>query len=356
MIKKIFTITILVSGFFLFPQKCPAQERSSTFTITPPLVKTNMSPGEEFASNIRVINNNSRKIRVYAKTANFKSKGDGKVDFLDEGEEGASGYTLKEWIILPQKKFTIGAFETKEIPYLIEVPKDASPGGHYAGILIGTLPPEAKAEERGASIAVSQVVSSLLLVNIEGDIVEKGYIREFVPNRTFIKGDKVDLNVTFENLGNVHLKPVGEIRIYNIFGKKKATIPINHKTGFAGNVLPEGRRSWKLTWSAEDEFVVANRYKAALTLGFGDEGKQADHRETFFWLIDIKTLVIIVGSITGFLALLFLSIKIYVRQSIRSMQKQVEAQKADKNNKKPPIKLKKDKGPEERVVDLRNKK
>ncbi len=355
--KKVF-LTILLSflGVCFVYDNCLAKEISSTFTITPPLVKINMEPGEEFASGIKVINNNDRELTVYARKANFRSIGGGRVEFVNE-EEGSEGYTLKEWLMLPQKSFTIAPFKTKNIPYLIKTPKDASPGGHYAGILIGTSPPEAKS--KGASIGVSQVLSSLLLVNIEGDIVEKGYIRQFTPNKSVINGDKVEFDVNFENVGNVHLKPVGEVRIYNVFGKEKGMIPMNYKTGFSGNVLPDSQREWRLSWQADDEFIIANRYKAVLTLGFGEKGKQADHREAFFWLINIKMLLIIVGSVIGFFLILFLFIKMYVSQSVKSVQKQIESQRGRQSPQKrraAPVDLKKKKKPEKKVVDLRNKK
>lgn len=341
-------IILLLLGLFASPGLSLAFSNSSTFTITPPLVKINMNPAEEFVSAIKVVNNNDRTIVVQAQTANFKNVDNGRVEFAEDGEiEG--DYTLKSWINLPQKSFEIRPFSSKNIPYIIKTPEDASPGGHYAGILIGT--PSADSVEEGAVVGISQLVASLIFVNISGDILEKGYIRQFSTDKNFYNGDSVEFEVRFENTGNVHLKPVGDIKIYNFFGKEKGYIPINHKTDF-GNVLPESERRWRFSWTAKNDFILANRYRAVLTLSFGEEAKQADQQEFFFWLVNVKLLIIVVGSIVGFLVLLFLFIRVYIRQSVKNVQKMIEqeSRKQSPNYERPNARR-----DEKKIVDLRNK-
>ncbi|MBD3248239.1 DUF916 domain-containing protein [Candidatus Falkowbacteria bacterium] len=345
--KAIITIMMLSFGLF-FADICQAED-SSAFTITPPLIKMNMEPGEMITSGIKVINNNDRTLIVHATAVNFKSADNGKVEFADEDDVGGN-YTLKEWITLPQKEFIIPPYGSKNVPYILEVPKDASPGGHYAGILIGTSPSKEKSE--GAMIGVSQVVSSLLFVSIKGEILEKGYIREFTTDKHIYYGtdESIAFDVRFQNTGNVHLKPVGEIKIIDMFGKEKAKLAMNEKTDY-GNILPESERSWSLDWSIGDELVLINRYRAVLSVTFGEQAKQSDYQEKFFWVVDVKLLSIILSSLAVFVIILIVIIKAYIKRSVQSVQKQIEMQ--TKNWAQPPARKQEKK--ERKIVDLRNR-
>ena len=195
----------------------------------------------------------------------------------------------------------LAAEQSVNLPFSIRVPQDASPGGHYAAILIGQKP----VKEGGTTqTTVSSFVSSLLFVRIAGDVHEEGFVREFSTDKAWYQAQEADFNLKFENVGNVHLRPVGEIVIYNMWGKERGVIDINHTAGF-GNVLPGTIRNFSFKWDGENSVFDIGRYRAELTLQYGEEGHKNIDSTLNFWVIPLKSTL---GMLGGFGALIFLSV------------------------------------------------
>lgn len=313
-IKKIFIITF----FLLFPLLIKAE--GMTLSIAPPMIKNNVNPGQIWKSSIKVVNNNATDVEVYTQVLDFKS-GDngGTVEFLPalSEEEKADKVRLSSWIVMQDEKVLIPAFKSVDVSFVIDVPKGAEPGGHYAAILVGTKPPQDKIE--GSVVKVSSMLSSLILLSVSGDIKEEGRIREFSTNKDFYFEPRVDFKIRFENLGNVHIQPQGEIRIYDFFGKTKEVMTLNHKSEF-GNVLPGNTRTWDFSWKGNGSLTEMGRYKAQLFLSYGDKGRETIDQTLFFWVIYLKPLLIIGGALLFLFLLIVFSIKAYIKRSIRSVQ------------------------------------
>lgn len=322
MMRKLL-LTIFAISILLSPGSALAGEESLALTIIPPLMKMNMKPGESITTAVKIVNNNDREVEFYTKVLDFRGNEDGGVEFIENRDilKGTleEKFFLSGWVTINEGPIKIPAFKYREIPFIIEVPEDASPGGHYAAILVGTRPSK---KTSGTIITISSYLSSLILVSIAGDIEEEGTIREFSTDRRVYKEPKVNFKVNFQNLGNVHLQPVGNIKIYNIFGKEKGNIPINYKTDF-GNVLPKSERKWEFSWQNQDDVLIIDRFKAELTMSFGEETRQSDFREIYFWVVDVKLLLIIVGILLFILFLLVFFIRLYIKQSVKNIKRQM---------------------------------
>lgn len=275
--------------------------------MTPTIFEMSAEPGQQWNSAIKVINSNDHPLTVYANVVNFAPKGEtGQGEFLPVFSEFTEGKTIAEWISVPAEAITIEPESTYQVPITVKVPVDASPGGHFAAVMIGTKPPES---EGRLQIATSQIVTSLFFARIAGDVVENGSVRTFRTTKGFLSSPETTFEIRFENKGNVHLQPQGEIVITNMWGKERGIVPINHETHF-GNVLPESVRKFEFTWKGERSFSDIGRYKATLTLGYGKEATQYDTQATYFWVIPIKQ----VGSVL----LVFVGIIFFVSWAIRS--------------------------------------
>ncbi|MDD5528368.1 MAG: hypothetical protein PHO56_05395 [Patescibacteria group bacterium] len=360
MSKKTFFISLSIF-FILSPGLILAADNSTlALTITPPLLKINMEPGESLATAIKVVNNNNYPVTVYAKAVDFADNGSGGLKFLNNGNvpdtpENQSIY-LSQWISLSQEKEDLQPFQTATFSFSISVPLNAQPGGHYAAILIGTNPPAETA--RGTEIKVSSYLSSLILARVAGAIEEKGMIREFTFSPRIYSGGEGNFRVRFDNSGNVHLAPTGDIKIFDMFGKQKGEIPVNIASDF-GNVLPKGERTWdNLKWAGDDFFLI-NRYRAELSLSFGDQAKQTEFATFFFWGFNWRWLSIIGGSLLILLILIILFVRFYIRQSVKGLEKQIKdaeiaRKKAEKKQTNRIESMKKTE--EKKVIDLRKKK
>ena len=144
----------------------------------------------------------------------------------------------------------------------------------------------------------------------------------------------------------------------DMFGKQKGDIPVNETTDF-GNVLPQGERTWdNLKWSGDDFFLI-NRYRAELSLSYGDQAKQTEFSTFFFWGFNWHFLAIIGGGLLVLLLLIIVFVRFYIRQSVKGLEKQFKAaEAARKKVEKKKIKDAevREKTEEKKVIDLRKKK
>lgn len=302
---------ILILIFFFFPPLISAQE-SLNLTITPPLIKVNFTPGQIWQSSVKIVNNNPKDLNVFVSVMDFKSGPEGGIVFLKKKTEDDNKFLLSEWIEFPEKTILIPAFQSKNIPFSIKVPENAETGGKYAAILVGTKPPEGL---EGTAIKITPLVSSLILANVRGDVKEAIWIREFSTDKTIYQKPKVNFTLKIENVGNVHIQPIGEIKIFNMYGKERGIITFNQSTEY-GNILPQSLRKWNFIWEGEDSLFEIGRYKAILNLIYGNEIKQTETREVHFYILPLIPLAVVLGAISAFFVLIILITRLYVKRTI----------------------------------------
>jgi hypothetical protein len=304
---KIFTVLML--GTLLLPQSLLAAGIS--LSVSPTLFEMSAVPLQTWNSSVQVINNNPQDITVYASVVNFAPQGEtGSGKFLPVFESFTEGKTLAEWITVSDEPYLVSRKSSVSIPITLNVPEDAAPGGHYAAIMVGTRPVD---RDRSFQVATLQIVTSLFFVRVAGDVVESGVIRTFRAQDSFVDIPEIDFEVRFENNGNVHLQPQGNIVITNMWGKERGIVPINHQTHF-GNVLPDSIRQFKFSWKGEQSFTDIGRYKALLTLAYGQNERQFVTKATYFWIIPIKSVVTVLSSLVVILLLVSWSVRTYVRR------------------------------------------
>ncbi|MCB9811888.1 LytR C-terminal domain-containing protein [Candidatus Nomurabacteria bacterium] len=290
-----------------------AQE-SLSLSVTPTLFEMSATKGQMWQSNIKVINTNTFPLTVYARPVNFAPRGEsGQGKFVPILSDVTEGSTLAEWIQLdPETPYTIEPEQSLTIPFTIDVPEDAAPGGHFAAVLVGTKPPESSDR---LEIRTSQIVTSLFFLRIEGDVVEDGRIRSFSVANRFATRPEAEFDLRFENRGNVHIQPQGQITIYNMWGKERGVIPINLQTHF-GNVLPDSIRNFQFSWQGEFSVTDIGRYTAKVALAYGNDVRQFSDSEVTFWVVPLKPLLLtllIVGLIVMFIVW---AIRSYVRRML----------------------------------------
>ena len=304
---------LIFLGILAFLPSAALAQDSLTLTVTPPLFKINLGPGDYWASSLKVVNSNPGQQEIFARVVNFVPKGEGGRGDLVPVLEGSTEQTLAEWIEVPQAGTALPAEGSIEIPFSLRIPENASPGGHYAAILLGTEPPE---KEEGSVIRVSALISTLLFVEVRGDIVEDGIIRELSTEKNIYQKPEAELTLRFENRGNVHLQPQGHITIYNMWGRERGEIPINQETQF-GNVLPESIRKFEFVWKGERNFFEVGRYKAVATLAFGKEERKNITRETAFWIVPIIPIALIFGATTVAIFIVIWIIRAYIHRILQ---------------------------------------
>lgn len=310
-----FSLVVFIFSFFLFNFASAADQNSFTLTITPPLFQMTASPGQDWSSAIKVVNNNPYDITVYTSVMNFLAQGEGgtgKFVPANDTKDIPGGYTLASWFEVSKAPIFIRAEQSVSVPFTLHVPKGAEPGGHYGAILIGTEPPP---KTGGSSVRVSSQLTSLFLVRVAGDVKEQGDIRSFSTEKTLYQEPHANFSLRFENKGNVHLLPQGNITIYNMWGKERGRILINQEQDF-GNVLPQSIRKFTFEWAGEQNFFDVGRYKAIATLAFGDKEKKTVYRAVNFWVIPVAPALKILAFLILFVWFIVWSIRRYVKKAL----------------------------------------
>lgn len=290
-------------------------QNSMTLSISPSLYDISIEPGQEWRSTLRIINVNNYDITVYVEVTNFRPQGEGGDGrFSPIPAEGGDGVSLAEWFQIEKTPIVIPREKSMEVPFSVTVPFGASPGGHFAAILVGTKP--LVAEPGQARVQTSQMITSLFFARVAGDIHELGSIREFTTEGTYLSSPEVTFDMRFENKGNVHLQPQGDIRIKNMWGQERGIIPINQASQF-GNVLPESIRKFTFNWKGEWSISDIGRYTAEATLAYGAEERQFASAKTIFWVIPFKLILGIVIVIAIFTAIVTWLVRLYVRHMLK---------------------------------------
>lgn len=313
--RRLITCFVGVVALCLGVGSTAGAQSSQTISVSPTLFDITADKGQVWQSELRIINPNSYDLVVYPQVVNFNSSGEsGQPRFEEIISLETDGQTFGEWITISDGPIVVSEQQAATVPFSVIVPNDAAPGGHYAAILIGTRPPSTNSE-MGTGVQTSQFVTALLFLRVDGDINESARIRNFTTNQNIYQTPDVNLSLRFENIGNVHVQPQGTITITNMWGEERGAIPINQRTQF-GKVLRDSVREFSFNWKGNLSFFDIGRYKAELTLAYGNENKQFVSSQTYFWVIPITSILLVFGSIGLFVMLLVLAVRSYVRRML----------------------------------------
>jgi hypothetical protein len=284
--KIIFFIIVLLflsnsSVSIAHAQETPEDSRS--ITISPLTFELTANPGEKIANKIKVINSGPQPIFVRMEVEDFTAVGESGGVVVQDQENDS--FSLAQWVVMSETEFTLLPAEQKIIDFVINVPLEGEPGGHYGSILAVASPPDVVS---GGGSGISQKVGSLLLLSVAGEVTESLLVKEFQVAK-FLEKPPVDFLLRFENNGSVHVRPRGFVSITNMFGRKEVDIPFPQK-----NVLPNSVRKLDVRW---DPPLALGKYTATLVSNYGTENTPLS-MVVSFWIFPWKlALIILVGLI-----------------------------------------------------------
>jgi len=253
---------------------------TDAITIGPAKLELSADPGDVLTGEMSLFNETDKADNFYISFEKFIEEGSQRIFLADEES------LVAEWMEAPESVFLTGG-ERKRVSFTIRVPEGAPPGGHFAVAWWSTAPPEAKG---GVGIAVRAGI--LIFLRVSGEVTEEAEIL-YSPKQTIVGSLPLGFNVTFKNLGNVHLKPLGNIIIKDLFGRTKAQISINPQRF---NVLPESQRTFIADWQGEGIFF--GPYRATLEVSYGSDESKEFKKTALVWVLPwILTLLIVLALI-----------------------------------------------------------
>ena len=318
--RKSFLFFLLpILALFLF-----LPTNAKALIVSYPTIELSAKPGETVSKQVRLENEGDKEITFYSSIYNFKSNNkDGKPELIPLPQEGL--VDLASWIKVEKGPITLAPKQSKDIDITIDVPSYADPGGHYATVLWGDN--SQKTDEK-ANLSINWKTGHLILLKVSGDVKEDVTISNFKVKKGYQNRLPIEFTTELQNTGNVHIKPVGQIEIKNIFGGKSGIAQFNN-TG--GNILPKSSREFDDAWIGEknvqdggffqelrNEFknFAIGRYTANIAIFYGNDQKMLEAHDSF-WVLPWR--VMLVALIL--LLIIFFLIKKYNKMVIKRSKK-----------------------------------
>lgn len=253
--------------------------------ISPAIVDVNGEKGGSYTIQLQVTNVTGSDLTFDSAVNDFSAKDESGAPSVNLDDSNPSTASIKQWVSVI-KSFTLKARENRKINAIITIPKDAEPGGHYGVIRFSGRTPEVE----GSGVGLTASTGALVLVRVAGAVDEKLNLITFETSQNnkasgLFEYGPIDFVARFKNEGNVHVKPIGQIEIRDMFGNKVDTVAVNPDKG---NVLPLSIRKFQSTLNKDWMF---GRYTADISVAYGTTG-QAIVQTTSFWVIPYKAMLI----------------------------------------------------------------
>jgi len=291
--KKLIFLTILfVLGLALVPRQ------SEALTVSPAKILLSADPGERIETKMRVRNDSERILTFYPVFERYSTRGGEEPIFTPEK------FGLVTWMRTEPSELTLGFKETGEVAVIIDLPEDAEPGGHYAAVFWSTAPPEGK----GTGVGIVTRVGALVLLEISGEVKVSGEIINFQTQKKVLNRLPANFTYALQNKGTVHLGPVGQITLKNLFGKivavldanpgKYHVLPGDSRTFTAVNWEPKGGmpkiegKGFLNDVKRELKGFSFGYYRAYLSVEYGKEEMQTAQASFGFWVIPWRVLTL----------------------------------------------------------------
>lgn len=328
----VFVFFLIAGSFFAVPSAAQA------LTVNP-RIELNADPGTTLRTILRITNDERQSRIFYLRFENFNSQDETGNPSFTTRQEG-----LATWI-KTQDSITLGPGETVDMPVDIAIPIDAEPGGHFAAIFFLATPPEV--EEDLGRLGIAAKLGTLVLLRVNGDFVQNAIILEFntKDKKKIFTQLPVQFYYRFQNTGDDHQRPIGDIQISNIFGQITKLLAANT---IDGSVLPKSIRRFTSVWTeaggdlkqppvidveeapplpywqtAKEQWhhFIFGRYTANLKVVYGTKELKSDNAELVFYIIPWQLLSIMVPSGIVLLILLRFGVKRYNRYIISRARK-----------------------------------
>lgn len=231
--------------------------------ISPFLLELQVEKGGTTQIEIEVTNRSVEPRTIIIQPKDFLPGRRGEPRFIPDDEINDPTFSLATWIDYPNDVVAFEPDETKVLQFSVNPPENAEQGTHYGAVLFNYR------DADGSGVGVTQSVGTILLLEY-GQARSNGESTLIASKRLAFDTSKVDFESYFNNIGNVHVKPKGEIYITNMFGRQVKTEFINKE---AANVLPQSDRTFTARWFPGT--LSFGRYKAESLIFYGRERLEA---------------------------------------------------------------------------------
>jgi len=279
----------------VFLNEAQAQRAAgSNIELSPAKINVSIEPGDEFTQTFRIGNYSGSPQTLHVFMQDFTVVNEeGTPNFYEYNqlEEEARKFALSQWVELPFDSVTIQDNEVVEVDALINVPEDAEAGGHYGAFFVQTQAPESE----GTAIGSVVQITSLMLINVPGDIEENIVITKASTDKSVYTEENPDITFTtlLKNEGSVHGIPVGAFYVSGGRGAKNKSIIYNQNQGAVLPGAPERKivQEFKLSKNEGSFIPPIGKFTIELVARYGTSNLPLE-TTAMFWVLPAKFLAV----------------------------------------------------------------
>lgn len=217
--------------------------------------------GTSYTDSFSVSNVGTKPENITISLVDWNRKTNGEHRYFDAG---TLPHSLANWIEFSPIRFELKGGESQEVKFSIAIPKGEE-GTHWTMFLVEGAPEVITTGKEGKSLfsVTATVAYGIKIYQTDAATAQrKGKIINLDTGFSKSKETEIKVKIEFENTGNTHLEPEGQVEIRNEKGETVATVDIKRFP-----ILPGAKRMLEIPFKEKN--LQPGRYLALAVLDFG---------------------------------------------------------------------------------------
>ena len=179
--KILFSILFIFFSYLIVPAHA-----NLSLWVSPIKYELEVEKGTTITKTAKLINRTDKSLSIVTGKSDFATDGTTwKPRFIRKSELVHPDQQLSTWINIGTEDFVLGPKQEKEVIFTIDVPSNATPGWHYGAVFFHYQTQE---ERAGNQVSINVDYGVLILVNVEGEIIKEGEVKDVVIKSTWWSG------------------------------------------------------------------------------------------------------------------------------------------------------------------------
>jgi hypothetical protein len=263
----------------------PYYTLASVYSVSPLVIDHELEKRDIIEETITLTNKQENLVSIYP-TVNEVSVNEGGaiLTFVEPSMVENRGASITSWLEIGRGNIELKGGETKEVKLTIRVNPEVESGEYHAfiGFPEGSNRPEAERKVRDGNAPGTVVRIDVAKVQNQFLRLERFSVERFIKGKT-----EGDISIKLANPGKSPVIPEGEVIFYDTNGIELQAIVLN---GAKSSIEPGN--SLELKEEVPDELQMG-KYKAFLSLEYGETQKASLNDTAFFYVLPLKKLMII---------------------------------------------------------------
>ncbi|MCA9361237.1 hypothetical protein KC845_01625 [Candidatus Kaiserbacteria bacterium] len=297
---KLRYLSLFIALFFL-----TVTHQAYAYQVTPLIIDKTLEPRSIESVPITITNTGSTPLRLYTTVNEIAVDADGNITDFIQPAIADNSKTVTSWTAISRARIEIPPGEKHVADLQIKIPAQAKPGEYHALISFASGSNRPKAE---ASVKNGQVPGTIVRIEVKDKSVTLLRLAKFSIDRFITGSEESKAEIILKNAGTKDINPNGEIIFYDTSGNEVFATPVNES-----HITINKDQQETLTVDLPEDMRFG-KYKALLSLEYGDSQLAQLQDTTFFYVVPLYQLI---GVFIILLILaLFLALRVHRQYSV----------------------------------------